>query len=343
MKPSKKFIVNTVLISTLGTSPGGVLEILHYLRSKNIDVGKVIIIRTKHEESEKSLKIIKLTIWLCIDENIEVTDYTFHKQDIEDIEDLKEFKNIIDKVVKDHEDKEMIFDISGGRKVISVITALKAKSISKPIYVAFITERNRMNVKSKIEEIYRKYNIDDVVSKIESGHHDISTFQEFQFKELKNMLCNEILCKDAKILKLELSNNDSGYEDFIKDAYENLKHAHNELNRFKQTGDAYYLRNCAEKAWNAIVQATNALILYFRYSEEYIKSHRKRREALDEIERRYLEIRKLGFRDRYSARERHLHELCFYENECPPLRIEEELEKVKKYIEDIEKIIQKRK
>ena len=93
------------------------------------------------------------------------------------------------------------------------------------------------------------------------------------------------------------------------------------------------------KAWNAIVQATNALILSFGFSEEYTKSHKLRRQALDKIAKSKPEIEEYEFRDRYSARERYLHELCFYENECPLERIESELKKVEKYLKDVENLI----
>ena len=68
-------------------------------------------------------------------------------------------------------------------------------------------------------------------------------------------------------------------------------------------------------------------------------SHWERRRLLRELERNYSGFENYGFRDRYSARERNLHEMVFYEGIIDVEDIKIELEKVKKYIEDIEKLI----
>ncbi len=112
------------------------------------------------------------------------------------------------------------------------------------------------------------------------------------------------------------------------------------LKEFKvgvENNDAIRIRDAAEKAWNAVVQATNALILY--YLGKTPSSHWERRRLLRELERVKPEVESLGLRDRYSARERNLHELVFYEGVIDVNDVEFELEKAKKYVEDVRKLL----
>jgi len=112
------------------------------------------------------------------------------------------------------------------------------------------------------------------------------------------------------------------------------------LKEFKvgvENNDAIRIRDAAEKAWNAVVQATNALILY--YLDKTPSSHWERRRLLRELERVKPEVESLGLRDRYSARERNLHELVFYEGVIDVNDVEFELEKTRRYVEDVRKLL----
>jgi hypothetical protein len=112
------------------------------------------------------------------------------------------------------------------------------------------------------------------------------------------------------------------------------------LKEFKvgvENNDAIRIRDAAEKAWNAVVQATNALILH--YLGKTPSSHWERRRLLRELERVKPEVESLGLRDRYSARERNLHELVFYEWVIDVNDVEFELEKARKYVEDVRKLL----
>jgi len=53
------------------------------------------------------------------------------------------------------------------------------------------------------------------------------------------------------------------------------------------------------------------------------------------VETRVSEIAKLMFRDRYGARERHLHEMVFYEGNIDVEDVRYELERVKAYLDDV--------
>lgn len=99
----------------------------------------------------------------------------------------------------------------------------------------------------------------------------------------------------------------------------------------------YKIRDSAEKAWNATVQATNALIL--KLLGKFPSSHWERRRMLRELETRLPEIGRLMLRDRYGARERHLHETVFYEGNIDVEDIRYELEKVGAYLNDVGKVL----
>jgi hypothetical protein len=121
---------------------------------------------------------------------------------------------------------------------------------------------------------------------------------------------------------------------------DSMKFVEEALKEFKvgvENNDAIRIRDAAEKAWNAVVQATNALILY--YLGKTPSSHWERRHLLRELERVKPEVESLGLRDRYSARERNLHELVFYEGVIDVNDVEFELEKAKKYVEDVRRLL----
>lgn len=124
---------------------------------------------------------------------------------------------------------------------------------------------------------------------------------------------------------------------YIDDSMKFVEEALKEFKVGVENNDAIRIRDAAEKAWNAVVQATNALILY--YLGKTPSSHWERRRLLRELERVKPEVESLGLRDRYSARERNLHELVFYEGVIDVNDVEFELEKAKRYIEDVRKLL----
>ena len=124
---------------------------------------------------------------------------------------------------------------------------------------------------------------------------------------------------------------------YIDDSMKFVEEALKEFKVGVENNDAIRIRDAAEKAWNAIVQATNALILY--YMGKTPSSHWERRRLLRELERVKPEVESLGLRDRYSARERNLHELVFYEGVIDVNDVEFELEKAKRNIEDVRKLL----
>jgi len=120
-------------------------------------------------------------------------------------------------------------------------------------------------------------------------------------------------------------------EELIKSSDEFLRAAFEEFERGLKEGSTLRLRDAAEKAWNAVVQAVNALVLKH---EGYVpRTHYERRSALKELERKNPRFRELGFYDRYAARSRLLHGEVFYEGVLDPELLRHEPEKAKEYVE----------
>jgi len=124
---------------------------------------------------------------------------------------------------------------------------------------------------------------------------------------------------------------------YFEDARRFFEESIKEFEEGVKENDPYKIRDSAEKAWNAVVQATNALIL--KFSGKLPSSHWERRRMLRELEMRVPEIGKLMLRDRYGARERHLHEMVFYEGNIDVEDIRYELEKVRAYLDDVSKAL----
>jgi len=101
--------------------------------------------------------------------------------------------------------------------------------------------------------------------------------------------------------------------------------------------DVLAVRDSAEKAWNAVVQAVNALVL--KYMEVIPSSHFERRKMLREIEGKDKRVEELGILNRYMARYKVLHGETFYEGIIDIEQLKTEMEKVKKLIEDIKSLI----
>jgi len=127
---------------------------------------------------------------------------------------------------------------------------------------------------------------------------------------------------------------------FIEDSWSFFRRGAEEIKEGLEDKDALRIRDGAEKLWNAVVSAANALVL--SYTDIVPASHWERRKLLDKLEEEDPEVEKLGLRDRYGARERYLHEMTFYDGIIDPDMLRREMEKVKKFIEDVQRIISSR-
>lgn len=123
---------------------------------------------------------------------------------------------------------------------------------------------------------------------------------------------------------------------YVEDSKKFLEEAVKEFEEEVRGNDVVRIRDAVEKVWNAIVQSTNALML--KFMDKVPSSRWERRRLIHELEKEHHDIAKLRFRDRYGAKERYLHELVFYEGIIDVEDVRIELEKVRKYIEDVERL-----
>jgi hypothetical protein len=121
----------------------------------------------------------------------------------------------------------------------------------------------------------------------------------------------------------------------LSDAWSFLEAARREFSESK--GDPIKVRDASEKAWNSIVQATDALIYALTGSKPM--SHYERRVALRDLERRMESVKKLELRDRYMARYKVLHGEAFYEGVVDLEEVKTELDKAEEYVRDVERLL----
>jgi hypothetical protein len=121
----------------------------------------------------------------------------------------------------------------------------------------------------------------------------------------------------------------------LSDAWSFLEAARREFSESK--GDLIKVRDASEKAWNSIVQATDALIYALTGSKPM--SHYERRVALRDLERRMESVKKLELRDRYMARYKVLHGEAFYEGVVDLEEVKTELDKAEEYVRDVERLL----
>lgn len=114
-----------------------------------------------------------------------------------------------------------------------------------------------------------------------------------------------------------------------------------ELEEYRRGREVPRLRDACEKGWLAALLATDALLAELGFGKP--GSHAERRALLRELESRVPEAAKLGLRDRFGARGYYLHILGYHEGSLREDEVAEELEKVRMYIEDVEKLLEARK
>lgn len=125
--------------------------------------------------------------------------------------------------------------------------------------------------------------------------------------------------------------------DMLIEAKEFLQEARDEFEKGKKENNRILIRDACEKGWNATILATNTLILIKEGKKT--KSHWERRKSLDELEKKDKAVENKTMSDRFMARAHYLHEEGFYAGNIDLDRLEIELEKVEKYIKDVEELI----
>ena len=127
----------------------------------------------------------------------------------------------------------------------------------------------------------------------------------------------------------------------LEDARKALDLALMELEEYRRGREVLRLRDACEKGWLAALLATDALLAELGFGKP--GSYAERRALLRELESRVPEAAELGLRDRFGARGYYLHILGYHEGSLREDEVAEELEKVRMYIEDVEKLLEARK
>lgn len=123
---------------------------------------------------------------------------------------------------------------------------------------------------------------------------------------------------------------------FLEDAKDFLERGFKELEEGIKLNDQFRIRDAAEKLWNAVINATNALILH--YLGVVPASHWERRKLLEKLEDAIPKVEELGFRDRCGARERYLYETMFHDGIIDAGMLKKEVGKARKYVTDAENL-----
>jgi len=125
----------------------------------------------------------------------------------------------------------------------------------------------------------------------------------------------------------------------LEEARRILFKAFEELREGVRSGDVLRIRDACEKGWLATVKAVDALLLSYGFEET--KTHVDRRRKLRDLSKKVHEVVELGIYDRVEARRSTLHSDGFYSGILTPEEVEEELGKVGKLIEDVEKLVKR--
>jgi len=123
----------------------------------------------------------------------------------------------------------------------------------------------------------------------------------------------------------------------LEDAENFIERGVEELEEGVKTNDTIKIRDAAEKLWSTVVNATNALVLY--YLDVVPASYWERRKLLGKLEEMNPRVDELEFRDRYGARERYLRMMTFYDGIIDFDMLRREVDKVKKYVSDVKNLV----
>lgn len=123
----------------------------------------------------------------------------------------------------------------------------------------------------------------------------------------------------------------------LPDALKALTYAKKEYDKYVTRQDPLLLRDTSEKAWLAVVLATDVLLIKHGFKKP--ESYRERRSMLRELIAKVPKIGELGIIDRLGARGYYLHILDFHEGALDPEDLKEELKKTEEYLKIIETLL----
>jgi len=124
--------------------------------------------------------------------------------------------------------------------------------------------------------------------------------------------------------------------DLISYAYKALEQAKKEFDEYIRERDPMKLRDACEKAWLSVVLATDYLLV--RVGAYKPRGRAERKKLLETLEKNVEEVKKLGLADRMFARSERLHSDGFYEGSMDEESFRTEIEKVERYLSDVQKV-----
>jgi len=124
------------------------------------------------------------------------------------------------------------------------------------------------------------------------------------------------------------------FEGYLSEARKAVAAASIEYEESVKRGDVMKLRDACEKAWLATLKATDALLEAYGLSAG--RTHKDRRDKLWKLKGRERAIEDLGIYDRFNARMMILHLQGFYDGDVSPEQFKDEMEKVSRYITEVE-------
>ena len=128
------------------------------------------------------------------------------------------------------------------------------------------------------------------------------------------------------------------YLTLLSEAEKMLSSAIAEYDEAAKLGDSVKLRKACEAGWLAIVKASDAVLEASGVGAG--KSHKDRRMKLRNLESSSPEVASLGLRDRHMARMSYLHIDGFYEGTLDFKEAEEQLGKVKEYLDHAQRAVE---
>lgn len=151
-----------VLVSIVGESGGVVTEALEYVykRYENIKSIKNVILYSKEPRVIEEVNVLKKILKLLIKRkrfNMKLRN-VFKKMPIKDIEeerDIKRFKRFLNRIMFLEVGKKIIFNISGGRKSMIILTLEVLRNIGEVTLINIISYMSREEI-SELGDIIRE-------------------------------------------------------------------------------------------------------------------------------------------------------------------------------------------
>ncbi|BCS93413.1 CRISPR-associated ring nuclease Crn1 [Metallosphaera javensis (ex Sakai et al. 2022)] len=143
------------LVSTLGTSPGGVFETFMNLRQGNyeadnpvpVDVKVVYVIRTSDPAVERAFRLLKAIFACCGGRDVEVVGIPLNMNDINSRSDYIQFR----REVLSRISSEDYVDFTGGRKAMSVAAVMAARQREAHVITSIIPQSDYNEIQNRMK------------------------------------------------------------------------------------------------------------------------------------------------------------------------------------------------